>query len=53
MRKNIIPLIKFQIKLFQWLYLNRKEFDVIHACDFDTALIACIFAKMYKKKVGI
>lgn len=51
MRKNIIPLIKFQIKLFQWLYLNRKEFDVIHACDFDTALIACIFAKMYKKKL--
>lgn len=49
-KKNLIPLILFQIKLYKWLYSNRNEYDVIHACDFDTAYIAMKVAKKCKKK---
>ncbi|AMB99869.1 hypothetical protein AWM75_07770 [Aerococcus urinaehominis] len=50
-KKNLLPLIKFQVKLFKWLVLNRDEYDVIHACDFDTALTGMIASKLLRKKL--
>lgn len=50
MRKNIIPLLQFQIKLFLWLHNNCHRFDAIHACDFDTAFISSKVAFKLKKK---
>lgn len=35
--KNIIPYLKFQLSLQKWLTKNREQYDIIHACDFDTA----------------
>ena len=49
-KSNLVPLIAFQIKLFKWLVQNKNNFDVIHACDFDTAYISFKFAKLYKKR---
>lgn len=48
--RNLLPLFKFQVKLFKWMKKNRNEFDAIHACDLDTALTACICAKILHKK---
>lgn len=50
-KTNFFPLAKFQIKLFIWLVLNKKHYDVIHACDFDTALVGFICGKLLKKKI--
>ncbi|MCG8540743.1 MAG: glycosyltransferase family 4 protein [Clostridia bacterium] len=50
-RKNLISLIMFQIKLFKWLYINKSSYDIIHACDFDTAYIAMQAAKKLNKKI--
>ncbi len=50
-KKNIIPLLKFQIILYRWLKKNRNEYDCIHACDFDTAYISSKIAKRYRKKL--
>ncbi len=50
-KKNIIPLIRFQMILFFWLIKNRNKYDVIHACDFDTAFIAKLVSKMLSKKL--
>lgn len=36
-KKNLIPLFKFQVRLSRFLVKNHKKYDVIHACDFDTA----------------
>lgn len=36
--KNIIPYLKFQFAMRKWL--RRNHFDVIHACDFDTAFFS-------------
>lgn len=49
--KNIIPFLKFQIFLFQWLIKNKREYEIIHACDFDTAFIAYLSTKITKKKI--
>ncbi|PLR85415.1 glycosyltransferase family 4 protein [Bacillus sp. V33-4] len=49
-RKNLRPLILFQIKLYYWLYKNRNNYDIIHACDFDTAYTAFKIAKRFDKK---
>jgi glycosyltransferase involved in cell wall biosynthesis len=49
-RKNIIPLFNFQIKLAKWLLNNRNKYDIIHACDFDTALVGGYCAKLLRKK---
>lgn len=49
-KKNIFPLIKFQIYIFYYLIKNNRNIDIIHACDFDTAFSSFIFAKIFRKK---
>lgn len=49
-KKNLGPLVFFQIRLYFWLYKNRNNYDVIHACDFDTAYTAFRLAKLFRKK---
>ena len=46
-----IPLIRFQFKIMKYLIKNRKNYDTIHACDFDTGFTALIFAKLFRKKL--
>ncbi|MGN4126117.1 glycosyltransferase family 4 protein [Lysinibacillus sphaericus] len=50
-KKNFFPLLKFQIKLIQWLFRNKNTYDIIHACDFDTALVGTVCGKILHKKV--
>lgn len=47
---NILPLIKWQFQLMKWLYKNRKNYDLIHAYDFDTVLPALLMKIFFKKK---
>ena len=48
--KSIGSYLGFQWSVFKWLVKNRREFDVIHACDFDTALTSTIANFFLKKK---
>ena len=48
--KNIFKLLFFQKWLYKKLKSERKNYDIIHACDFDTAYIGYKIAKKYKKK---
>lgn len=50
MKKNLLPLLKFQLRIYQWLNKNVDFFDAIHACDFDTALTSSKIAFKYRKK---
>lgn len=50
-RKNLIPLLIFQMRLLKWLVLNRESYDIIHACDYDTAFVASKVAKFFRKKM--
>lgn len=47
MKKNLIPLLRFQKAIKTYLKENHEEYDVIHACDFDTAFTAIRYAKKY------
>lgn len=47
---NLRPLIMFQIRLLQWLFKNNNQYEIIHACDFDTAYVAWHCAKILNKK---
>ncbi len=48
---NLKPLLKSQIMILRYLITHTKEIDIIHACDFDTALISFLFAKIFNKKI--
>ena len=48
---NFFPLIFWQIDLLGWLLRYQAEFDVLHACDFDTILPAILCSKLFKKKL--
>lgn len=48
--KNIVPYLKFQLKQFCWLFANRREIDIIHACDFDTAFVSSMANRVLGKK---
>lgn len=50
-RKNLGPLILFQIRLNNWLYKNKSKYDIIHACDFDTAFTSFRVARKTGKKI--
>lgn len=49
-KKNLIPLTLFQLQVMNWLFKNKKRYDIIHACDFDTAYIANQCNRFLKKK---
>jgi glycosyltransferase involved in cell wall biosynthesis len=49
--RNLVPLLVWQIKLLLALISLRKEYDVIHACDFNTVLPALLSKFILNKKV--
>lgn len=49
--KNIFGMLCFNIWLYHNLKKDIKRFDIIHACDFDTAYVAFKISKKYKKKM--
>lgn len=44
-RKNIMPLLRFQKDIIKFLLRNHKNYDVVHACDFDTCLTGYFCAR--------
>lgn len=48
---NIIPLALFNFALIWYLFRNAKNYDIIHACDFDVVLPAIFVRLILKKKV--
>ncbi|MEQ2678554.1 glycosyltransferase family 4 protein [Enterocloster citroniae] len=49
--KLLLPLLKFWSAEYKFLINKKDSFDIIHACDFDTALIAFLAAKRLNKKI--
>ena len=48
---NIIHQLRWQVALLGWLRRHRQEYEIIHACDFDTVLAALCMQAWYGKKV--
>lgn len=48
--KNAIGLAHFEKFIYSWLKKHRREYDVIHAYDFDCGYVASKIAKKYRKK---
>lgn len=46
-KKNLIPLLKFQKYILKFIKTHKDEYDIIHACDFDTAFTSHKLAKRY------
>lgn len=49
--KNIGPLLRWQFALLAWLVKKRVDYDIVHACDFDTILPALLSKFLFRKKV--
>jgi glycosyltransferase involved in cell wall biosynthesis len=49
--KNFPQLFRWQVHLLTWLVRHRREYEIIHACDFDTILPAFLLKKLAGKKV--
>lgn len=49
--KNLWRLIGFNLFLIKQLFQHRKNYQIIHACDFDTILPALLMKMFYKKVV--
>lgn len=50
-KKTLKAFLLFQITIFFWLIKNRKKYNIIHACDFDTAFTAFQIARVFRKKM--
>ncbi len=48
---NLPDLLRWQAGLLQWLLSYRSQYDVIHACDFDTVLPALVLKIFFSKQV--
>lgn len=48
---NIFPLSRWLVGLTNTLFRRRTNFDIIHACDFDTVLPALLCKWLFGKKV--
>lgn len=49
--RNFPSLVRWQWGLWRWLNAHRSEYDLIHACDFDTVLPALWCQHLYGKRV--
>ena len=49
-KKNLFPMIKFLLRLRSYMKENCENFDVIHAFDLDTGIVAKQIAKKKNKK---
>lgn len=49
--RNLPYLLRWQFRLLIWLWKNRKKYQIIHACDFDTILPAFLMKFFYGKKI--
>lgn len=49
--RNFPHLLRWQWGLLTWLVNHRQDYDLIHACDFDTVLPALLCQRLYQKKV--
>ncbi len=47
--QNLPALLRWQGGLLSWLWKRRKEYDLVHACDFDTVLPALLACRLWKK----
>ncbi|MBL6965798.1 MAG: glycosyltransferase family 4 protein [Anaerolineales bacterium] len=48
---NFAPLLRWQWGLLRWLMQNRRGYNIIHACDFDTVLPALVVKLLFGKRV--
>jgi glycosyltransferase involved in cell wall biosynthesis len=48
---NLTQLLRWQSGLLVWLISNRRKYDILHACDFDTVLPALFCRLLYRKPV--
>ncbi|OGO25453.1 MAG: glycosyltransferase WbuB [Chloroflexi bacterium RBG_16_52_11] len=48
---NLPNLLRWQWGLLSWLMRRRNEYDIIHACDFDTVLPALFCKRLWGKTV--
>lgn len=39
-KKTLVAFLKFQLAMRHWLRKHISQFDVVHACDYDTAIMA-------------
>ncbi len=50
-QKNLLPMCKFNYRLYKYLRKYKDRYDLIHASDFDTVLPAYALKKRYSKKL--
>jgi glycosyltransferase involved in cell wall biosynthesis len=48
---NLPALLRWQMGLARWLVHHRRDYDIIHACDFDTILPALWCQRLWGKVV--
>ena len=49
---NFPKLLRWELGLIYWLITHRREYDAIHACDFDT-ILPCLLVKWLFKKIVV
>ncbi len=48
--KYLRQYLLFQLRIMRWLLANRTKYDIVHACDFDTANAAAAACRILQKK---
>ncbi len=49
-KSNFKGMVQFQVRICRWLLQHHKEYDAVHAFDFDTGLAAMCCCRLLKKK---
>ena len=48
---TFFSLLHFEWSLLRWMVQNRKDYDIIHAFDLDTGIVAWLTGKLFRKKM--
>lgn len=50
-KANFKGLLLFQMRIIRWLFRHRREYDAVHAFDFDTGFASMICCNLLRKKL--
>lgn len=49
--KNLFAMLGFNVFILRYLWQNKDNYQIIHACDFDTVMPAIVIKLLFGKKV--
>lgn len=51
LRNMAFVMVRYEAELIRWLINKKGDYDLIYACNLNTAMFACVIARLFRKRM--